>query len=69
LNFLDNNGLLMQGVEHCRFNDDLLAIMVRATLRKPVFCSPELWRRPGRRSQNGRMSTAVTVSDRKAAKR
>jgi mannose-6-phosphate isomerase-like protein (cupin superfamily) len=35
----------MQGVEHCRFNDELYAIIVRATFREPgitFFSSPEL---------------------------
>jgi mannose-6-phosphate isomerase-like protein (cupin superfamily) len=35
----------MQGVEHCRFNDELFAIIVRATFREPgitFFSSPEL---------------------------
>jgi mannose-6-phosphate isomerase-like protein (cupin superfamily) len=35
----------MNGVEHCRFNDELFAIIVRATFREPgitFFSSPEL---------------------------
>lgn len=35
----------MDGVEHCRFNDQLYAIIVRASFREPgitFFSSPEL---------------------------
>jgi hypothetical protein len=48
----------MQGAEHCRFNDELFEIIVRATFREPgitFFSSQELSQQLGRRRQNGRV--------------